>query len=90
MLSARLTNKILPLLVAVLSAGLYLLSISNHGLPSVHALLESCLLRLVLFIALHSLRGPCRQPLICTFFETLLPISFLIASSSGIMIFGRQ
>ncbi|KAK1253333.1 hypothetical protein MKX07_001410 [Trichoderma sp. CBMAI-0711] len=45
MLSAGLTSKILPLLVAVLSAGLYLLSFSNHGLSSLHASLKTCLLR---------------------------------------------
>ncbi|TFB03981.1 hypothetical protein CCMA1212_004050 [Trichoderma ghanense] len=55
MLSAGFTSKVLPLLVAVLSFGLYLLSTSNHGSSSVHALLESCLLRLVLSIHSHQL-----------------------------------
>ncbi|PTB57818.1 hypothetical protein M431DRAFT_350796 [Trichoderma harzianum CBS 226.95] len=51
MLSARLANKILPLIVAILSAGLYYLFISNHG-HSAHEFLEGCLLRLVLSILL--------------------------------------
>jgi hypothetical protein len=59
MLSARLTNKILWLIVAIISIGWYFLFISDHG-QSVNAFLEGCLMRLVSSMLLY-LSGPCRN-----------------------------
>lgn len=61
MLPARRTNEILPLLVAIISVGGYILFLSDYG-QSAYAFLEGHLLRLVPSILL-CLDGLCRHHL---------------------------
>jgi hypothetical protein len=80
MLPARHTNKILPLIVAIISVGGYFLFIGDYG-QSVYAFLEGHLLSLVSSILL-CLGGPCGHhlPLVSRSTNLSRPKQFTIMS----------